>query len=126
VKLHGSAIKHPKVVVLLSGEGRQFNEMLSYFDRGILEGEVLLVISDDPEAGGVSVASTRGIRTLIVDPAHFSEGEALSDEINRILDRLDPDVVVLDGFAGSVRLREKKNRRVVDRAETLLEIAATN
>ena len=126
VKLHDGALRHPKVVVLLSGEGHQFNEILSYVDRGILEAEVLAVISDNPGAVGVGVASTRGIRTLIVDPAGFGEGDTLSGEISRILDKLDPDVVVLDDFAGSVRLRDKKNRRVVDRAETLFMIAATN
>ena|GEM_PF-3228685 len=125
VKLHQAAHRPPRIVVLLSGEGKQLDEILSYIDNGTVEAEIVAVIGDDSSPRGVGAASERGIRTLTVDPAGFGGAEGFSREINRILDRLNPDIVVVDGFAESVRLRDKSNRRVTYRAETLVEIAAT-
>ena len=101
------------------------NEILSYIENEVIEGEILAVISHNPAAGALSAGSERGIITLNVDRTGFGDAQAFSNKINRILDRLSPDVVVVNGFAGPVRLKDKKNRRVVDRAEALLEIAAT-
>jgi len=125
VKLRKDARTPLKIVVLLSGEGRELNEILSYVDNEVIEGEILAVISDNPAAGVVSAASEREIRTLKVDRAGFGDAQAFSNEINRILDRLSPDVVVLDGFAVPVRFKDRESRRVVDRAGALLEIATT-
>ena len=125
VKLHKDAPRPLKIVVLLSGEGRELNEILSYVDNEVIEGEILAVISHNPAAGALRAASERGIRTLNVDRTGFGDAQAFRNEINRILDRLSPDVVVLDGFTGPVRLKDKKSRRVVDRAEALLGIATT-
>jgi folate-dependent phosphoribosylglycinamide formyltransferase PurN len=126
VKLHKDARRPLKILVLLSGEGRELNEILSYVDNEMIEGEILAVISDNPTARGLSTASERGIRTLRIDPTGFVDAQAFTSEINHILDRLSPDVVVLDGFAVAVRLKHRKNRGVVDRAGALLDIAATD
>jgi hypothetical protein len=115
-----------RIVVLLSGEGRQLRGIFSQLESGMLEGEVVAVLSDNVDAAGLSAARESGIETVILDPAAVGDKDLFSEEINANLDRLNPDVVVLDDFAGPVRLKESKNRHVIHRAAALLEIAATD
>ena len=112
--------------MLLSGEGGELSKTFLYIDNRVLDGEIVAVIGDDPDVEGIRKAAERGIRTLIVDPSGIIDTAAFSRDINDILDKLNPDAVVLDGFARSVRLRERQDRYITDRAETLLEIAATD
>jgi folate-dependent phosphoribosylglycinamide formyltransferase PurN len=77
------------------------------------------------DAAGLSAARERGIEIVVLDPAALCDTDLFSEEINDNIDRLNPDVVVLDDFAGPVRLKESKNRHVIHRAAALLEIAAT-
>ena len=56
-----------RVAALLSDEGREFSGLLSYLDRREIQGHVVAVISDNPDAAGVVLASDRGIRTVIVE-----------------------------------------------------------
>ena len=119
-KLH----KPLRIVVLLSGKGRQLHSIFSHLDNKVLEGEIVAVISDNADADGLTAARERGIKTVILDPARFVDAEAFSKELNENLDEFNPGVVLLDGFAGPAKLREKRNRHVTHRAEALLEIAA--
>lgn len=126
VSVGESAHKPLRIVVLLSGEGRQLHTILSQLDNRALKGEVVAVISDNPNAKGLSAARERDIKTVVLDPARFSDTRAFSREISDSLDRFDPDVVVLDDFAGPAKLTERRNRHVIHRADALLEIAATD
>lgn len=123
VSVHTGARKHLRIAVLLSGEGRELSKTFSYIDNRVLEGEIVAVIGDDPDAEGMRQASERGIRTLIADPCSLVGTATFSREINDILDKLNPDAVILDGFSSAVRLKEKANRLVTDRADVLLEMA---
>ena len=126
VRSHKDARRSPRIVVLVSGEGAQLDEIFSYIDHGLTDVQIVAVIGDDPGARGIRSASERGIRTLIVEPTDSGDVKAFSSKLKHTLDRLNPDVVVLDGFTSSVGLKDRKNRRVTDRAEVLLEIAATD
>jgi phosphoribosylglycinamide formyltransferase-1 len=113
-------------VALLSGEGKQLQSIFSQLDSGALEGEVVAVLSDNADAGGLSAARERGIETVVLDSAAVGDADVFSEEINANLDRLNPGVVVLDGFTASAKLEERRDRHVVHSADALLEIAATD
>jgi folate-dependent phosphoribosylglycinamide formyltransferase PurN len=110
-------------VVLLSGEGTELGKLLSYIDKGQADADIVAVMADSAGPHGLDVASERRIMTTIVDPAGFADTAAFAKKINDAIDKLKPDVVVLDGFAHRVRLSETTNRLVTDRADALLEIA---
>ena len=110
--------------MLLSGKGRQLHSIFSHLDNKVLEGEIVAVISDNADADGLTAARERGIKTVILDPARFVDAETFSKELNENIDEFNPGVVLLDGFAGPAKLRERRNRHVTHRAEALLEIAA--
>jgi len=115
-----------RIMVLLSGEGKQLHGVFSQLESGVLEGEIVAVLSDNADAAGLSAARERGIETVVLDSTAVGDTDLFSEEINDNLDRLDPDVVVLDDFKAPVRLKKSKNRHVIHRAAALLEIAATD
>ncbi len=121
--MHRRPRKRLKIAVLLSGEGTELGKLLSYIDNRQAQAGVIAVLADNPGADGLDVASDRGIMTMIVDPVSFADIAEFARKINDALDKLNPDVVVLDGFAHRVRLSETTNRLVTDRADALLEIA---
>lgn len=82
------------VVILISGRGSNMRSLLD----AILPSCRMIVISNRPEAGGLTYARERGLATAVIDHREFSSrgdfDAALADEI----DRHRPDVVVLAGF----------------------------
>jgi len=121
--VHRHPQKRLRIVVLLSGEGTELGKLLSYFDNRQAQADIVAVLADNPGADGLDIASDRGIMTMIIDPASFPDTAAFAKKVNDVLDKLSPDVVVLDGFAHSVRLTERANLLVTDRADVLLDIA---
>ena len=112
-----------RVVVMLSGKGTELDRLLLYIDKRQADADVVAVLADNPGADGLDLASDRGIVIEIIDPAGFPDTAAYAKKVNDTLDTLNPDVVVLDGFAHRVRLNERRNRLVTDRADALSEIA---
>lgn len=96
----------PRLAVLGSGKGSNFVAIADAIDRGELEAEIGLVISDVAGAGLLSLARDRGIPAIHVEPGS-QEGGRLSDAaLKEIVDRLEAaavDLVVLAGFMRIVR-----------------------
>ena len=59
----------------------------------------VLVISNVPDAGGLSKAEALGVPTAVVDHKAFGKDrEAFEAELDRVLAAADPDIVCLAGF----------------------------
>lgn len=78
-----------KMAVLLSGSGRTLDNFHERFKNGTLNAEVKVVISNVPDALGLSKAEKYGY------PAFHASG---NDAINTIIKDFDVDVIVLAGF----------------------------
>lgn len=86
----------PRIVVLISGSGTNLQALL---DRGdALGGEIVLVASDRPGAGGLERAEAAGIKTAVVAPADFADRQAWCAALEDAVDGAAPDLVVLAGF----------------------------
>jgi phosphoribosylglycinamide formyltransferase-1 len=81
-----------RIVVLISGRGSNLKALL---EAGL---PVVGVISNQPEAGGLAIARTRGVDTAVVDHRSFTGREAFDAELATTIDKFRPDVVVLAGF----------------------------
>jgi len=72
--------------------------MLAAIRRHAWPIEIVNVISNQPLAEGLALARTAGLRTTVIDHAHFTDrahfDAALADEI----DRAAPDLIALAGF----------------------------
>jgi len=60
--------------------------------------EVVAVISNRPDSGGLQFAAARGIATAVVDHKAYGTREDFDAELARVIDGFTPDLVVLAGF----------------------------
>ena len=60
--------------------------------------EPVLVLSNRPDAAGLRKAHDLGVVTAVVDHTEFKNRDAFEAELNRALDRFDPDIICLAGF----------------------------
>ena len=87
-----------RVAVLLSGRGSNFQSLLNASLEGSLGGEISLVISNRPGAGGLSIAQNAGIETALIDHQRYPSREAFDQDLAGAICSAQPDLVVLAGF----------------------------
>ena len=84
-----------RLVVLVSGSGTNFADLLERTRAGRVPAEIIAV-GADRECGGIELARAAGIRTF-VEP-FTAPREAWSDRIADRIAVFEPDVIVLSGF----------------------------
>jgi phosphoribosylglycinamide formyltransferase-1 len=87
-----------RVAILISGGG---SNMVALADSltGDHPGRAVLVVSNDPAAGGLAKAAARGIPTAVVDHRPFrGDREAFQEALIQPLLAARPDVICLAGF----------------------------
>lgn len=88
-----------RVAVLISGAG---SNMAALIDAGQAEDapyEVVLVLSNDPEAGGLAVARAKGVATRAVDHRPFGKDRAAHEAVLQgELEAAGVEVVALAGY----------------------------
>ncbi|GGH40296.1 phosphoribosylglycinamide formyltransferase [Cribrihabitans marinus] len=91
-------MSHKRVAILISGGG---SNMVALADSmtGDHPARPCLVLSNDPEAGGLRAAEARGIPTAAVDHRPFAgDRAAFEAELLKPLQDAAPDIVCLAGF----------------------------
>ena len=89
------------IVVLISGRGSNFVAIAQACERENWAAEgirISLVLSNRPDAAGRDRAKEMGIETAVVDHKAFDTREAFERAMIEIIDKHNPDVVVLAGF----------------------------
>ncbi len=88
-----------RVAVLISGAG---SNMAALIDAAALAGvpfEVVLVLSNRPDAGGLALAEKRGVPTAVVDHAPFGRDRTAHEQaIQTALEAHGVEVVALAGY----------------------------
>ena len=87
-----------KIAVFISGRGSNFKAILDAVIRGDINGQIEVVISDNPDAGGLLYARESGIKTAIFE---FNKNIPRDSYFNNIIDFLEPykiDLILLAGF----------------------------
>ena len=92
------AARRLPVVVLLSGTGSNLRAIAAQTTAGELPVEIRAVISDRPDAPGLSWAAAQGLRTVALPPRDFPDRVAFDRALAETVDRFDPGLVVLAGF----------------------------
>jgi phosphoribosylglycinamide formyltransferase-1 len=64
--MSGDAAKPFRIAVLISGGGTTLRNLIAQRDAGKLPVEIALVISSNPQAGGLEIAANAGIPTFVV------------------------------------------------------------
>jgi len=87
-----------RLVILISGRGSNMTAILDAVRDGKIAGAVASVISSRPEAGGLAIASNRGLATAAVDHRVYPDRPTFEHALMEAIDAHAPDLIVLAGF----------------------------
>lgn len=87
-----------RLAILLSGRGSNFQAIHEAVQNGTLDGEIVSVISNRPDAPGIERARAYGYDAHVVDHKTFANRAAHEAEVLRLLDAAQPDYIVLAGY----------------------------
>lgn len=85
-----------KIVALFSGEGTNLANLIEKIH--LKHGAIVCAITNNPEAGGIAKARNAGIPVEILDHREFKSREHYDEELVRLINEYNPDLVVLCGF----------------------------
>ena len=86
-----------KVAVLISGNGSNLQSLIDNFKKESLI-DIKCVISNKENAYGLERATKANIDNFFVDHTKFKSREEFDQELIKILEAYDPDLIVLAGF----------------------------
>ncbi len=102
----GADGRRPRLAVLGSGKGSNFEAVADAIDAGTLDAEIAVVISDVADAGILELARARGLPAIHIEPGAGKGGHLGDAALKEIVDRLEAasvDLVILAGFMRIVR-----------------------
>jgi len=88
----------PRLVVLISGRGSNFQAIQAAIEAGQLSARISAVISDRPQARGLALAAEAGIDTVAIDRARFPDRSSFEDSLSVAIAGFEPRLIVLAGF----------------------------
>ena len=87
------------VAVFVSGSGSNLQALIDAEKQGSLEGgEIVLVVSDQPEAFALKRAEKAQIETFVLEPKEFTTREEYDSNVATELEEKEIDLIVLAGF----------------------------
>lgn len=87
-----------RITVLISGRGSNLGALVDAARNGRIEGAVTHVVSNRPDAAGLTLARARGIATAVVDQREHASRRSFDDALGAAVAAGEPDLVVLAGF----------------------------
>lgn len=117
--------KKLKLAVLISGGGTNLQAMIDQIEAGKLEAEISLVVSNNPEAYGLTRAQVHGIPTAVVDYSKYGK-KLLPDIDERKLPRQFPEVIERQRIFHGLPSEEIRDRlaRLVLAEQKIIELLA--
>lgn len=87
-----------RLAILISGRGSNMQAFIDACSSGVLDAEIALVLSNNPDAGGLARAAEAGIPTACINHRNYDSRETFDAAMVAELSRHDPDLVILAGF----------------------------
>lgn len=87
-----------RIVVLISGKGSNMQAIVRQCAQEGWPAEVVGVVSNRPDAGGLGYAHERGLATAVVDHRAYAIRASFDEALAQAIDTFKPDLVVLAGF----------------------------
>jgi phosphoribosylglycinamide formyltransferase 1 len=87
-----------KIVILASGAGQTFQNILDHQLRSHQRWQIISVITDNPKAGVIARAKAAGLPLQIVNPKDFSDFAAWDSALYSAIQASGADTVFLFGF----------------------------
>lgn len=83
------------IVILISGRG---SNMQAVVEAAVPNADIRAVLSNNENAAGLAWAASRGIDTAALSHKNFPDRESFDRAMMELIDRHQPDLVVLAGF----------------------------
>jgi len=111
-----------RIAVFISGRGSNFKAILENVKNGKINGEIVVVISDNPDARGLNYARQENIQIGVFQRSKNKKRNNYFKKIIDFLSNLDIDLIVLAGFMRvlSKNIIEKYKNRIVNIHPALL------
>ncbi len=105
-----------KIGVLISGGGTNLQALIDEVEKGNVNGEISLVISDKKGAYGLERAEKHGIKTIALDRREFKNKAEFMKSLMDILSKESIELIVLAGFLTilSEEFIEKYRSRIIN------------
>jgi phosphoribosylglycinamide formyltransferase-1 len=87
-----------RAAILISGRGSNMMSLVEASKSPDYPVEFCLVVSDNPQAAGLTWARDQGLPVLALDPKHFSDRAHLEGQLNGVLEASGVELVCLAGF----------------------------
>ncbi|MCS2610165.1 phosphoribosylglycinamide formyltransferase [Halomonas dongshanensis] len=87
-----------RVVVLISGSGSNLQALIDAQEHDRLGGEIVAVISNVPDAYGLTRAREAGIDAVVLPHREYESRDAFDGALIKVIERHEPDLIVLAGF----------------------------
>lgn len=88
-----------KIAVLASGRGSNFQALLESIETGLItNAEIVCVISNNSDAGVLTIARSRNIPTYHISRKQYSSDAEFNNTILNVLSMLDVNFIVLSGY----------------------------
>jgi phosphoribosylglycinamide formyltransferase-1 len=87
-----------RVAILISGRGSNMVALIEATKAADYPAEIVLVISNRADAGGLALAQAAGIATQVIDHRKFDSREQFEHELQRSLEANRVEIVCLAGF----------------------------
>lgn len=93
-----SEAEKPRIVILISGTGSNMVAIAEAVKNKQIDAEIVGVISNRPTAKGLEKAQAMDLHTDIIDHTLYANREEFDHALIRMIEDLNPDLVVLAGF----------------------------
>ena len=103
-----------RIAVLISGGGTTLRNLIEKKMQGQLDGDIRLVISSKPEAGGLAFAMLAGIEQRVFDHRQFPDASSLGQQVFEACRQSQIDLVVMGGFLRKLAIPKDFENRVVN------------
>ena len=87
-----------KIAVMISGSGSNLEAIVKACHEKNIYGEIVYVISNNPEAYGIERAKKYNIPVKIIDHKSYTDRDDFDDALKEFLDNLEIDLIILAGF----------------------------
>ncbi|WP_225721547.1 phosphoribosylglycinamide formyltransferase [Candidatus Vallotiella sp. (ex Adelges kitamiensis)] len=87
-----------KLVILISGRGSNMEAIVRACAVQRWPARVAAVVSNRPDAAGLTFAAAHAVVTSVVDHTQFNKRDEFDAALMRVVDMYEPDLVILAGF----------------------------
>jgi phosphoribosylglycinamide formyltransferase-1 len=95
---HEPHAQRKRVAVLISGRGSNMTSLIAAAEARDYPAEIALVLSNRPDAEGLTIARGRGVSTVAIDHKQFRTREHFEEALHSVLEAHRIEIVCLAGF----------------------------